>query len=151
MKALTIKNPWAMLIALGVKDIENRTWKTNYRGRIYIHAAAKPVPFNGMLNGMSFTQQQLKEVFNMNLPERYPDHMSKYPNACIIGEVDIVDCVQNHSSVWAEHTALVIRKIKGEAIEVTVPVWNWVLANPVIYPEPILNVKGALSLWEYKP
>ena len=140
MKALTIKNPWAMLIALGVKDIENRTWKTKYRGRICIHAAAKPVPFNGYINGMSFTQDQKKEIFKMNLPERYPDHMTKYPNACIIGEVDIIDCVQNHSSVWAERTYTDHTNI-----------WNWVLANPVIYPEPILNVKGALSLWEYRP
>ena len=40
MKALTIKQPWASLIAHGVKDIENRTWKTKYRGKILIHAAA---------------------------------------------------------------------------------------------------------------
>ena len=37
-KALTIKQPYASLIVEGIKDIENRTWKTNYRGRILIHA-----------------------------------------------------------------------------------------------------------------
>lgn len=41
MKALSIKQPWASLIAQGIKDIENRTWKTSYRGRIYIHASGK--------------------------------------------------------------------------------------------------------------
>ena len=39
MKALTIKQPWAYLIIHGGKDIENRTWRTKYRGRILIHAA----------------------------------------------------------------------------------------------------------------
>ena len=72
-----------------------------------------------------------------------------WPNGCIIGEVDIVDCVQRHPSVWAEHTAVKLRKIEGEMIPVNVPVWNWVLANPVLYDKPIENVKGALSLWEY--
>lgn len=38
MKALTIRQPWASLIALGVKTIETRSWRTNYRGPIAIHA-----------------------------------------------------------------------------------------------------------------
>lgn len=34
MKALTIKQPWASLIVHGIKDIENRTWRTDYRGPV---------------------------------------------------------------------------------------------------------------------
>jgi hypothetical protein len=41
MKALTVKQPWASLIVEGIKNIENRTWKTNFRGRILIHAATQ--------------------------------------------------------------------------------------------------------------
>ena len=41
MKALSIRQPWAWLIARGVKTVENRTWATNFRGRFYIHASAK--------------------------------------------------------------------------------------------------------------
>lgn len=37
MKCLSVKDPWAELIASGVKWIENRTWKTNYRGPLAIH------------------------------------------------------------------------------------------------------------------
>ena len=37
MKALSIKPPWAGLILAGIKDIENRTWKTAYRGPLLIH------------------------------------------------------------------------------------------------------------------
>lgn len=54
MKALSLKQPWANLIALGWKTIETRTWRTNYRGPLLIcasktidsHAAMefKPVP-----------------------------------------------------------------------------------------------------------
>ncbi len=41
MKALSIRQPWAWLIANGYKDVENRVWKRQpkYRGQIYIHAS----------------------------------------------------------------------------------------------------------------
>ena len=38
MKALTICQPYAELIARGEKRIENRTWPTSYRGPLAIHA-----------------------------------------------------------------------------------------------------------------
>lgn len=39
MKALTLTQPWATLVAIGAKRIETRGWKTNYRGPLAIHAA----------------------------------------------------------------------------------------------------------------
>lgn len=39
MKALTLTQPWATLIACGAKRIETRSWGTSYRGPIAIHAA----------------------------------------------------------------------------------------------------------------
>lgn len=39
MKALTLWQPWASLVALGVKSIETRSWSTPYRGQLAIHAA----------------------------------------------------------------------------------------------------------------
>ncbi|MDP3561746.1 MAG: ASCH domain-containing protein [Legionellaceae bacterium] len=122
MKALTIKQPWASLIAQGIKDIENRTWRTNFRGRIYIHAAGRSV--QGNIKAM-FTENQYPHVKNTVF--------GYWQTSAIIGEVEIVDCVQNHPSIWAEHG-----------------VWNWVLANPVLYKNPILNVKGKLSFWDYR-
>lgn len=38
MKALTIRQPWASLIAVGAKSIETRSWPTKYRGELLIHA-----------------------------------------------------------------------------------------------------------------
>lgn len=38
MKVLTIRQPWASLIIEGYKMFEFRSWKTNYRGEILIHA-----------------------------------------------------------------------------------------------------------------
>lgn len=60
------------------------------------------------------------------------DDWSNYHFGAIIGSVEIVDCVQSHPSIWAEKGA-----------------WNWVLENPVMFPNPITGVKGKLSFWNY--
>ena len=39
MKALTLTQPWATLVAIGAKTIETRSWRTSHRGLIAIHAA----------------------------------------------------------------------------------------------------------------
>ncbi len=44
MKALSLTEPYATLIKLGKKKIETRSFKTNYRGELYIHASSTKVP-----------------------------------------------------------------------------------------------------------
>lgn len=124
MKAITIKQPWASLIVHGIKNIENRSWQTNFRGRVLIHSSAKgDIAKFGCLQ----PNQRLK-VLNTPMSRIC---FNDLPFGSIIGSVEIVDCVQNHPSIWAD---------KG--------VYNWVLTNPILFPEPI-PVKGKLSLWEY--
>jgi hypothetical protein len=123
MKACSIKQPWANLIAHGIKDIENRTWRTNFRGKILIHAPKKDDS-----QSILFTEDQF---YCMHYNGYYHNITDKKTSA-IIGTVEIVDCVKNHESIWAEKDC-----------------WNWVLKNPVLFNDPILNVKGKLSLWEY--
>lgn len=142
MKALSIKQPWASLIAHGIKDIENRTWKTNFRGRIYIHASAKKAGELPYI--LSDTQG---DFVYYNESDGLKSH-SEITSA-IIGEVDIIDCVINHESIWAEKTFMYECDDSGEK-PIGKPIYNWVLANAVLYDEPILNVKGKLSLWEFE-
>lgn len=42
MKALSVKQPWANMIASGEKTIETRTWRTNYRGPLLIVSSREP-------------------------------------------------------------------------------------------------------------
>lgn len=119
MKAITIKQPWASLIVSGLKDIENRSWKTNFRGRVLIHASMKA-------DNHWSASEFLREI------SKSGTDWSNYHFGAIIGSVEIVGCVQNHPSIWAEKGA-----------------WNWVLENPVMFPNPITGVKGKLSFWNY--
>lgn len=47
MKAISLTQPWADLIALGAKRIETRSWSTHFRGRLAIHASAGLSPVGG--------------------------------------------------------------------------------------------------------
>jgi hypothetical protein len=40
MRALSLRQPWATLVAVGAKRLETRGWATSYRGPLAIHAAA---------------------------------------------------------------------------------------------------------------
>jgi hypothetical protein len=42
MKALSIRQPWVHAILYEGKDVENRSWKTNYRGWLALHASGRP-------------------------------------------------------------------------------------------------------------
>ncbi|EHQ41503.1 ASCH domain-containing protein [Myroides odoratus] len=118
-KALSVKQPWAELICLGIKDVENRTWRTRFKGRVYIHASMHP--------DKSARLSKEREEVTDNIDE------FQFKNSAIIGEVTIADCVQNHKSIWAD---------KGEGI------WHWVLKDAVFYDKPIENVKGKLGIWD---
>jgi len=39
---LSVRQPWATLIVTGRKTVENRSWATSYRGRLWIHAGLRP-------------------------------------------------------------------------------------------------------------
>lgn len=55
MKAITILQPWASLIACGKKQIETRSWATKYRGPIAIH-----VGLNTKFLRQFYTQEPFK-------------------------------------------------------------------------------------------
>jgi activating signal cointegrator 1 len=57
VKCLSVQQPWAGLIISGAKTIELRTWKTNYRGQLFIHSSKKnnTIPekqFNNVTNSL---------------------------------------------------------------------------------------------------
>jgi hypothetical protein len=79
-RAISVRQPWAWLIVHGGKDIENRTWRTNFRGRVYIHA------------GKEFDEKALEAFRN-----RVPGILEL---GGIIGSVEIVDCVDHSDSEW---------------------------------------------------
>lgn len=85
MKAISINQPWAWAILHGSKDIENRDWSTNYRGKVLIHAGLK---FDAA--GLEFVERQC----GLTIPP------ADRQRGAILGEVEIVDCVTESDSPW---------------------------------------------------
>ena len=77
-RVLTIRQPWAAAIIYAGKDVENRSWATRYRGRLYIHA------------GMRLDPDDV-------LPAEVP-----VVHGAIIGHVELVDIATGSPSHWAE-------------------------------------------------
>lgn len=95
MIALSIRQPWAWLILNAGKDIENRTWRTNVRGRILIHAAKGCT--RGELEGAkTFLYCRVQPV----QPFLMPAIVDELERGGIVGSVEIVDCVSSSKSVW---------------------------------------------------
>ena len=148
MKTISLRQPWAYLICSGIKDIENRTWKLpeKYKGqRVLIHASA-----DRKLNLMALTREQYNDACDKFEWNGAMKPVDQWPRSAIIGAVKFSDCVINHPSIWAEPSNEVYKdpQIYGDN-KIDSAVWNWVLANPILFDKPILNVKGKLGFWDY--
>lgn len=130
MRVLTLDEPWATLIKNKKKYIETRSWKTNYRRELYIHAGKKIID--------KATKSRLDL---MNLVKDDKMNYSK-----IVCKCELVDCIYM--------TEEYIKKIKTEEPqqficgEYAVGRYAWILTNI----EPIENdklVSGKLGIWNY--
>ena len=81
MKALSIRQPWTWLIMQGHKDIENRTWNTNYRGPLLIHASSK----RRGLDDPCF--EEIEEISGIVVPSK------GYQFGGIVGICELVDVI----------------------------------------------------------
>jgi len=137
VKAITIRQPWASLIALGAKRIETRSWQTHYRGPIAIHASA--------------TFHASDRDIAMLTPEMAP-HLSKIgvgnlPLGSVIATATLVDCIQ---TCTPEMDALLGSLSEDEQAfgDFQPARYGWLLDDVTsITPVP---AKGRLALWEWE-
>jgi hypothetical protein len=126
MKALSLSRPWDHLVLHEpFKGIENRTWPTKFRGRIYVHRAK------------SWDEQGFRWLWERrsllgidgNTWSWMEQMRFDFPGGEIVGEIDIIDCVTKSGSPW----------FFGP--------YGFVLANPKAYEKPI-PYRGMMGLFE---
>jgi len=126
MKALSIINPWAHLIMYHGKNIENRTWRTDYRGRILVHVSKKIMP------GYRHLISELEDLDMEKYCELEEEKKIEAECGMIIGSVELYDCVLEQCKVpWGEPG-----------------LWHWKLRNPLPLEKPV-PARGSLGLWDY--
>lgn len=92
--AISIRQPWAWLIIHAGKDIENRDWPTNFRGRVLIHAS-KSCTKAEYAAAIDFLVDRGLDRLNADLPS-----IDQFERGGIVGSVEIVDCTGNSASPW---------------------------------------------------
>jgi hypothetical protein len=172
---LSIKNPWPYLIAAGVKDVENRSWTTNYRGRLLLHASADDYAWPGGEWLPKALYELAAELIEVDTPrEALPSQLRGYAELCDYCERRLPgfdQTVWRDPGVFYRDLDAALKKygpplrghaIVGEATLIDVvrdstSLWaepnqfHWIMSEPVLYDTPILGVKGHLKLWHYKP
>ena len=130
MKVISIIEPWASLINDNIKFIETRSWKTTYRGEIYIHASLKKVSKN---------DKQIDELIALLKNKNF-----KYGH--IIAKATLIDCIYMDNEF--------IKKIKNNKTEYICGEYSegryaWILKDITPLNTPI-PVKGKLGIWNYE-
>ena len=130
MKVLSLTEPYATLIKNGSKTIETRSWKTNYRGRLYIHASSTKIPKEYKDN------EQLMSLVNLN----------ELNCGNIICSCELVDCIEMTDKFIED-----IKKDKNEYITGVYAVgrYAWILKDINILDKPI-KAKGHLGIWNFE-
>jgi hypothetical protein len=123
MMALSIKQPWAAAVVLGIKDVENRGWDSKSRGILLVHASKEP----------DFRADWVEELIHEHVHDgRFDQELAIAALTCgaIVGSVKIADCVRDSTSRWAED---------GRA--------HWLLEQPRAFLRPV-RCRGHLGFWE---
>lgn len=129
MKALTLTQPWAELVAGGFKQWETRSWPTNYRGPLAIHAA----------KGFPKAAKEFAEV------ERA---IGRVPPRIAIGAIVAVARVVDVRRT--EEAALELSGLERHLGDYSWGRYAWKLVDVRRLDEPI-GCKGALGLWTPPP
>lgn len=107
MKLLTIKQPWASLICMGIKDVENRTWRQDslIGERLLIMASKKD-------ENMAATYERWREEYQRLVADGIVPPLNELPKGVIIGYVDVASIEEVSDSIWAadsSHLKYVLR------------------------------------------
>jgi len=172
MKAITLWQPWASLIACGAKKYETRSWYTNYRGKIAIHASKKKPPrqdefdyevFSAITGALSKAYRGWRFDWWLGGHTVYPDGTYSghaMPLGSIVAVAELVGC-RRMVTKGLNSGELGFYRIEGESVafetvteeEKLFGDWQsgryaWELANVEELETPI-PVKGAQGLWEW--
>ncbi|MEO7801191.1 MAG: ASCH domain-containing protein [Ginsengibacter sp.] len=136
MKTLSLLQPWASLVVMGIKQIETRSWSTAYRGSLLIQAS----------------KGKAGEIFAQEPPfKKYIPDFKKLPFGYIIGRVILTDIVRIGTGTLAYADDVVMNKLTMEEKafgDYTPGRFAWLLQDPVLFKTPI-PARGSLTLWEF--
>lgn len=138
MKTITIWQPWASLIAEGWKTIETRSWPTNYRGILAIHASSRSI---GLAEMGTVHSWLLAGLIRADWALRAYD--GALPSGAIIATCSLVDCVPARDIVGG------IGSREQTFGDYRAGRWAWLLRDCDVLSRPV-KCRGKQRLWEWR-
>lgn len=139
MKAITIHQPWATLIALRLKVFETRGWPTKYRGPLAIHAGKK-------IDLEAYEEEPIKSML-----AKYGYWADNLPTGAVIATSELKDCLKSVDT-WTDGYVLekgvYVYSPEQEFGDFTPGRFAWELSNVQRLTEPI-TAKGQQGLWNW--
>jgi len=149
MRAISLTQPWATLIALGAKRLETRSWSTPYHGPLAIHAA-KGLGEYSLADLIALCR---RPIFQRALALGGYAHFEALPRGGIVAVGQLSHCViMSDSDIPASLYPRFARRAEQErAFGCYAPGrWAWVIDNVRALADPI-PARGQLALWEWTP
>ena len=147
MKAISLTQPWATLVAQGAKRIETRSWKTNYRGPLAIHAS-KNLP--GWVADAVRSEPQFAAALG-NLFDPKSRTLGDLPRGCVVATCQLVAVyfISCESVGWYVSGDYPITAQERSFGDYTPGRYAWLLSDvkPMRVPIP---ATGQLGLWEWE-
>lgn len=151
MKALTLWQPWATLVAMGEKSIETRCWKTAYRGPLAIHSAARiPPKWLGVSSRTDPFRDALADVFGCrrDRDERSGRHVDDVIRGLPMGKILCIvklTGVEATGGIYEEEVSDKERLFGNYELGR----YAWFLEMLEVI-EPAIPVKGNRMLWNWR-
>jgi hypothetical protein len=152
VKALTLTQPWATLVATGAKRIETRSWPTGFRGPLAIHAAKGFPPSARALCIEQPFAAALRRAGYHGLGLLAPAKV--LPLGAIIAAVELVDVVRIGDSLPVDvFSRFMVAPDEGAFGDYTPGRYAWLLnpiGDPLVRTQPLpepIPCRGALGLW----
>jgi hypothetical protein len=162
MKAISLLQPWATLVALGAKRIETRSWSTDYRGPLAIHASSR-LP-GGVSGTRAFIESNSRfERVLLIDPYAYLGQVivTRFPLGQVVAMCDLVSVRRIHSIQqmrdfcrcgWRGPDGMPYKfELNDDEIafgDYASGRYAWLLHNIVPLEKPV-PAKGRLGLWEW--
>jgi activating signal cointegrator 1 len=152
MKALTLWQPWASLVAMEHKAIETRCWSTKYRGELAIHSAARlPAKYLGASSRQDAFRDQLADIFNVrrDRDDRAGMHVDDVLRLLPYGKILCVVRLTEVTEIdeMLRETIGYRERLFGNYEDGR---YAWHLEKPDIFEQPI-PAKGNRMLWNWEP
>jgi hypothetical protein len=147
VKALTITQPWATLIAIGAKRFETRSWYTGHRGPLAIHAGKGLGPVGGV---RGLRELCATEPFRSVLTEAGFADPRDLPRGIVVATCELAGCrrVEEISTPGTMHLAGGADWERSFG-DYSAGRFAWSLRD--VHSCLTGPVRGALGLWEYPP